>query len=149
MRETFWFKTSGSGIFLSHFLLPQNNHRQFLFLFFSFIVHYTIAIEWLCTHPVSISRDTNNNNNSSFPQPIRMFTNSLACLPLVAVSVLLLLILFLKIEKSHGIYHHKKIIIFATENADAHTSNRHLVVNSMPEQLVWLKYVAIDFSEKL
>lgn len=55
VRETFWFKTSGSGIFLSHFLLPQNNHRQFLFLFSSFIVHYTIAIEWLCTHPVSIS----------------------------------------------------------------------------------------------
>ena len=34
MRETIWLKTSGRGIF-----------QQFLCLFFSFIVHYTIAIE--------------------------------------------------------------------------------------------------------
>ena len=69
---------------------------------------------------------------------MRLFTNSLACLSLVAVSVLLLAsayFVFIKIEKSHGIYHHKRYN-FATENADAHTWNRHLIVNIMPEQFV-------------
>lgn len=42
-RETIWLKTSGGGIFLLCSLRSR--------LFSSFIVHYTIAIDWLCSHP--------------------------------------------------------------------------------------------------